>query len=114
MKIIDSSHSQMLARAMDTYTLRQRVTTSNIANVDTPGFKKHEVQFEEALQKARQSGGIDEMKNVRPSITETDNNVVLEDELVNLADNQIRVQLVSRSLRHHFDMLRKGITGINR
>ena len=69
MKIIDSSHSQMLARAMDTYTLRQRVTTSNIANVDTPGFKKHEVQFEEALQKARQSGGIDEMKNVRPSIT---------------------------------------------
>lgn len=114
MNIIDSSHSQMLARAMDTYTLRQRVTASNIANVDTPGFKKHEVQFEDALRKARQTGGVDEMKKVTPSIVETDNDVVLEDELVNMADTQIRVQLVARSLRHHFDLLRNGITGINR
>jgi flagellar basal-body rod protein FlgB len=45
---------------------------------------------------------------------ETDDKVVLEDELLEMADTQARVQLVTRSLRHHFEMLKNGITGINR
>ncbi|MDR8394260.1 flagellar basal body protein [Aliifodinibius sp. S!AR15-10] len=113
MKIIDSSHSQLLARAMDTYAMRQRVTSTNVANADTPGFKKHEVQFENALQEAQGNGGTESMKKVTPSIVETDNKVVLEDELLEMADTQIRVEVVTRSLRHHFDTLRNGITGRN-
>lgn len=114
MKIIDSDHSQMMVRAMDAYALRQRITATNIANIDTPGFKKHEVSFEEELQKVREKGGVERMKKVTPAILETNNDVVLEDELVEMADTQIRVQLVSRSLRQHFDLLRTGITGVNR
>lgn len=114
MKIIDSSHSQLLAQAMDSYTLRQRITASNIANVDTPGFQKHTVEFEDELRKAREAGGMNKMNTVTPRIVETDNKVVLENELTEMADTQIRVQLVTRSLRHHFDLLRNGITGVNR
>lgn len=114
MKFIDSSHSQLLAKAMDAYTLRQQVTSGNIANADTPGYNRHEVQFEKQLQQVRELQAGEKMAKVTPSIVETDKPVVLEDELVEMADTQIRVQLVSRSLRHHFDMLRTGITGINR
>ena len=39
---------------------------------------------------------------------------MLENELMEMADTQIRVHLLTRSLRHHFDMLRIGITGNNR
>lgn len=69
------------------------------------------MQFEEELQRVtdiRSSIGT-----VAPSIVETDNDVVLEDELIEMADTQMRVQLVTRSLRHHFDLLRAGITSTN-
>lgn len=114
MSLIDNSHSQLLERAMESYSLRQKVTASNIANADTPGYKRHEVQFEDMLQKAQQSEGVSGMKKVTPSIVKTDENVLLEDEMIEMADTQIRVQVVTRSLRHHFTLLRNGITGINR
>lgn len=114
MKFIDSNHSQLLTRAMDTYTLRQRVTAGNIANADTPGFNKHRVDFESELKRVQSSEGAKGMKEVTPSIVETDQKIELEDELIEMADTQARVQLVTRSLRHHFEMLKNGITGINR
>lgn len=113
MNFIDSKHSQMLGRAMDALSLRQKITASNIANVDTPGYKRHEVRFEDQLQAAQESNGRTAIDEVTPTIEVTDQNVVLEDEMIEMADTQIRVQLVTRSLRHHFELLRKGITGLN-
>jgi flagellar basal-body rod protein FlgB len=92
--------------------LRQEITASNIANVDTPGYQRHQVEFENALQKAQESGKA--MHEVNPSITETGDDVVLENELLEMADTQMRVQLVTRSLRHHFDTLQTGITSTTR
>lgn len=114
MKFIDSNHSQLMARAMDSYSLRHRITSANIANADNPDYNKQTVKFEDELQRAQKSSGTRGMKEVTPRIVETDQNVVLEDELIEMSDTQIRVQLVSRSLRHHFEMLRTGITGVNR
>ncbi|MDI6401990.1 flagellar basal body protein [Balneolaceae bacterium ANBcel3] len=114
MKLIDNNHSQLMARTMDALTLRQRMTSANIANLDTPGFKKLEVRFEDELQRAQQSSGVRGMSEVHPTIVETNQAPVLEDELLEMSDTQIRVNVMARSLRHHFDMLRTGITGINR
>jgi len=99
---------------MDAYALRQKMTASNIANADTPGYTRHEVQFEQELQKAQEGQGVSAMKNVNASIHETNSSVLLEDEMIEMADTQIRVQVVTRSLRHHFSLLKNGITGINR
>ncbi len=114
MKFIDSNHSQLLAKAMDTYTLRQRVTAANIANADTPGYNKTSVKFEDELQRAQLKGGAREMMQTNPVIVESDQKVVIEDELLEMSDTQIRVNVVTRSLRHHFELLRNGITGVNR
>lgn len=114
MKFIDSNHSQLLAKAMDSYTLRQRVTAANIANADTPGYNKTSVKFEDELQRAQMKGGAGEMMEVNPTIVESDQKVVIEDELIEMSDTQLRVNLVTRSIRHHFELLRNGITGINR
>lgn len=114
MKLIDSAYSQLLSRAMDSYTLRQRVTASNIAHADTPGYGRKEVRFEEALLEAKSRGGINEMNKVTPSIELTDDPVVIEDELLEMSDTQMRVSVATRSLRHHFDMMKNGITGVNR
>jgi flagellar basal-body rod protein FlgB len=36
---------------------------------------------------------------------------VLEDELMNMADTQMRAQFSTRTLHDHFEMIRSGITG---
>ena len=43
---------QILNKAMDAASLRNNVIADNIANSDTPGFKRREVLFEEKLQNA--------------------------------------------------------------
>src|SRR6185369_11481519 len=43
---------QMEYKALDASTLRARTISENLANVQTPGYKRKEVDFEDQLQKA--------------------------------------------------------------
>lgn len=111
MKFIDNQHIRLLAKTMDVYSLRQKMTAANIANMDTPGFKRVSVSFEEELQKIDEGALRREPDNLNPKIIQTDDKPVLENELLEMADTQMRVQLVSRALRHNFEQIRSGITG---
>ena len=53
----------LLERAMDASLLRRSVIADNIANVDTPHFKRGEVTFESQLKRALDS----EKKDVMPA-----------------------------------------------
>ncbi len=44
--------ARTLNTALDGLSLRQQVTGNNIANIDTPGFKSAEVDFETQLRRA--------------------------------------------------------------
>jgi flagellar basal-body rod protein FlgB len=102
----------LLANAMQAYTWRAQALTSNLANIDTPGYQRLSVSFEESLQQARQVGGdAQDLSGVTPQVEAGDAPPVLEDELMELADTQMRTQLVTRALREHFEMQRIGITG---
>lgn len=48
---------RILENALDTTVLRQKVIGDNIANVNTPGFKKSYVSFEYELSQALQKKG---------------------------------------------------------
>lgn len=52
--------SALLERALDTTLARQAVLTSNVANLDTPGFSPRDIDFDraidEALRHAERSG----------------------------------------------------------
>lgn len=114
MNLTNSNHLQLLAKTMDAYSLRQKITATNIANADTPGYKRYEVNFEDALNEAMEVSGTGVNKEVNPTIVETDQKVILEDELIEQADTQIRFQMVTKALRHHYSLVRNGITGTNR
>ncbi len=62
MKITNMSLDQLVAqmeRAMNVMADRQQITASNVANLDTPGYKTVDVDFNAALQKAMGSRGSD-------------------------------------------------------
>lgn len=112
MKLIDSNEKQLLTRALDVYSLRQKVTAANIANLDTPGYTAKEVTFESKLKSAMatDSNPVDYSK-IEPSLVDSGQKPDLENQLLEMADTQIRVELASRVLRDKFDQLRTAISG---
>lgn len=95
---------------MQAYTWRLKSLASNVANLDTPGYNRLSVSFEDSLQRARR-GGPDRTEGVTAQMVEEGAPPLLEDELMELADTQMRTQLATRALHEHFALLRTGITG---
>lgn len=115
---MDTGQLSLLRNAMTAYTKRRRAVSGNLANVDTPGYDRTSVSFEEKLRDVRDSslrtGQSDlgtEQSEVEAEVVVEDEKPVLEEELMALSDTQMRMQLSSRAVSHHFDLMRTGITG---
>jgi flagellar basal-body rod protein FlgB len=90
---------KLLKKSLDTSALRQRVTANNIANINTKGFKRSEVVFEEKLSEElnKQNTNIDKLESVDAEVVtdnstsfRTDgNNVDIDREMANMAANNI-------------------------
>jgi flagellar basal-body rod protein FlgB len=84
-----------LERYMDLLAVRQQLTASNIANADTPGFKTRDVDFASELRTATGSApGIREVDGL--PVRNDGNNVSLDREARNLAENSLRFQIASQ------------------
>lgn len=109
---METDKLKLLSNAMQAYSWRAQATTSNLSNLESPGYRRMSVKFEESLQDARNTiEGPEALAKVRARMEVEDAPPILEDELMELADTQLRTQLVARALREHFDALRIGITG---
>ena len=60
MSLIDTPMIHNLTRALDLTSLRQRVVSENIANIDTPGYQTCDVDFASEFQRALSGDGSDE------------------------------------------------------
>ncbi len=108
--------ARLLERTLDASSLRQRVLSHNIANVNTPGFKRARVEFEERLAQAVSAN--QDLDGVQPAVVEEThsigrpdgNNVDIELEMAQLAENQIWYSTLTRQLSDHFSRLRMVIT----
>ncbi len=109
---METGHLNVLRSAMKTYAMRTQSIASNLANADTPGYQRVSVSFEDQLRDARhQVPSQRDATDVEPRMEVEDGPPILEDELMNLADTQMRTQLVTRALRDHFELMRTGIKG---
>lgn len=115
---------ELLHRSLDTELLRQDVIANNIANSDTPNFKRSEVNFESELRRAlhndqasgfvatrtdeahlpfRRPRHYDEVQPVRRLDYQTtsknnDNNVDIEVESANLLRSRLAYSLYTNSI----------------
>jgi flagellar basal-body rod protein FlgB len=91
--------------------LRQKAIANNVANLETPGYRRVDVKFEELLAKALDSGGSIDLSDIeaqiyRPNQTavkSNGNDVTLENEVGEMIKNTLRhkayVRLLSRKYR---------------
>lgn len=102
----------VLRNAMQAYAWRIKALTNNIANVETPGYRRMSVSFEENLQRAEYLNGSNaELDEVSPQHRIEDAPPSLEEELLEMTETQMRNHLASRALHEHFNMARIAITG---
>ena len=108
---MDSAKVDILKSAMQAYAWRSQAIASNLANLDSPGYQRMSVSFEEEMGKALQSRGHKDPTEIQAELNVEDGPPLLEDELMELADTQMRTQMASRALRDHFSMVRMSISG---
>ena len=115
-----------LTKGMDAASLRQRIHSHNLANVNTPHFKRSYVEFESLLQKAGGQGkkvvattnprhigsgaaAVPSSRVVRDEATSmrTDgNNVDVDKEMTQIAMNQLYYNALSQQLNERLGIMR--------
>ena len=136
MKLLNSASFQRLESAVQASEMRQRIISNNIANVDTPHFKRSEVLFETLLQqslgnnKKMQIAGKrtdnrhiafgSEVANIpvakvitdqSTSMGNSNNNVDVDSEMALLAKNQLNYSFYIQQLNHDMKMMNIAIEG---
>ncbi|HEX4115531.1 MAG TPA: flagellar basal body protein [Solirubrobacteraceae bacterium] len=99
---IDSTQ-QLLEVAMRGSWQRETALTSNIANADTPGYKRQEVNFESELQSAMNSGEplsqVEFQTEVQPEEDGPNGtSVSVDQESAKLAENGLDYQALTQVL----------------
>lgn len=137
-RILNSGAQTLLNRSMDAASLRNEVIANNIANVDTPGFKRSEVIFEDKIRNAMNSntnistdsGKLkltnsrhiqiqDDSLNLQPEVRTLDdlsyrndgNNVDIDVETAKMTKNKVLYDALGQSMSEELKLLRLAITG---
>ena len=97
--------------------LRQKAIASNIANMQTPGYRRVDVRFEEMLDKALNSGGKIKLAEIEPEVYQpmetavksNGNDVSLENEVGEMVKNTLRHKAYIRLLRKKYAQIELAI-----
>ena len=115
--------STALAKTLDATAARQKAIANNIANVETPGYKRVYVSFENELRHVMEEGsrhsireGLRELMPVRRTdLISPDkpdgNNVNIDAEIADLAKNSLKQKAAAVLLEAKIAMLREAIMG---
>jgi flagellar basal-body rod protein FlgB len=129
--MIETPLMRGLERVLDQATLQHRVLTTNLANVDTPGYHTRDVpafagEIEQAMAGSAPSDSADVDGPALPALSPMTpvarevrglaerpdgNNVSVERESLHLAENQLRYQVAVAFLKAEFHRLASAIDG---
>ena len=108
--------SSALRVALSGLHARQKAIASNIANIETPGYRAQKVTFEAALSNAVAKG--QSPSEVNPTVSRSleptrlnGNNVNLDQETLSHVDTAMRYQLAVRAIDGRYSALRTVIKG---
>jgi flagellar basal-body rod protein FlgB len=111
-------------KMMDATTLRHEAIASNIANIETPNYKRIDIapSFQSELNAAMGASDINKINTLFPELAEDatakslnhiGNNVQLESELMQLSQNTLAHTLQTQMVTGALLKLRLAITGRN-
>lgn len=133
-KMLFNNPFNIMSRGLDAASLRNEVIANNLANVDTPGFKRSDVSFEQELLKAmsgkqKLQGFVTDEKHIpiggpsqgeivprvipekTTSIRNDGNNVDIDREMAAMAKNSIVYSALIEEINGEFRKIKTAIEG---
>ena len=118
---IDKS-ATLLEKMLDVSSIKHKVIANNIANVNTPGYKKMEVSFANQLEKALNESSMNKFDTLQPKIviskedtSETarndGNNVDMDKEVSSLVKNTLTYSIYTQLLAKKYEGIKSAIEG---
>lgn len=109
-------------KMLDVTVLRQQAIASNLANVETPNYKRLDVasSFESQLQQAVASQNPETISSLQPALSvdtsaisgRSDGNTVqLESEMLKLDENTVENSVDTEFVNYSLGQLRMAVTG---
>jgi len=131
--LFDDINFEIIPNTMDALSLRQNVISQNIANYETPGYKRKSVNFENELQKVLNEDSSLKLKmnrdqhinntlsleKIQPniqidnskSLRDDGNNVDPDIELVRMTQNTLKYNTLSRLMTYAIQRYETAIRG---
>lgn len=113
MSWIDTPIMEKLSEYLDLAAYRQTLITSNLANIDTPGYRTRDINFEREMRQAEErsrSAAPPRVIEVAGLIERPDgNNVNPDRESLLLARTQLQFRLGVELLRQEFQAISSAI-----
>ncbi|QJA06863.1 flagellar basal body rod protein FlgB [Thermosulfurimonas marina] len=116
----------LVAQSLKLRNLRQELLASNVANVDTPGYRRKDIPFRKLMEAYLGEGELPlrrtrakhlsqvkippEPEALEAPETGTPNNVSLEEEMSRLMENHLLSQATLQALKKEIEMLREALT----
>ncbi len=109
----------MAQKSLDYLWKKQEVTANNLANVDTPGYKKKTVSFEDTFRrKMEAAASAGDPGKVRQAIEESDYRVLSQNSSARVDGNNVNADFeyteLSRTALHYQYMIQSVSSDITR
>lgn len=121
--IFQSQNYQVARKLLDAAALRQEAIAANIANAETPGYRRIDVapDFEQQLRSQLTAGGSAlGLHSLKPNLAEDPhartvrpdgNSVDIENELLAMNRNSVEYEFLSEIVSRNIKQLKAAITG---
>ncbi len=95
---------------MDLLSARQKLVASNIANIDTPGYKAKDIDFQFEFHQASAQGQAPNVVDTPGLVVKSDgNNVSLDREARLLSENALRFNVASNLMKAQLKIVESAI-----
>jgi len=123
--VFQADNYHMARKLLDAAALRQEAIAANIANSDTPGYRRIDIapDFAEQLKASLSSGELrSRAGSIQPKLTEDPhartvrpdgNTVEIESELMAMNRNAVEYEFLSEVVSRNIKQLKLAITGRN-
>ena len=116
---IDGSTVALIGKALDATAMRQQAVAQNIANANSPGYRRLGVSFEQQLSQLRSQ--LADGQAVRPAQVDAlqarldtvdgGDKVALDQEIADLSATTLHQQALLKALNRHYAILGVAING---
>ena len=94
---------------LDLLSQRQKLVASNVANLDTPGYKTRDIDFQFEFESQLNGGTPNVTEPTGLTVKNDGNNVSLDRETRLLAENAMRFNFVSNLMKNELRMVKQAI-----